>query len=120
LYFFFFATKYVGTTIRKLPHFALPLAAAIASIFTSLVVKEASASFEGITLVDGPLYYVVFALVIGYCLAALGFIFKEVRGKHKLSLARKQANVLFIVAVLQALIIVSIVAAFFAAEPISQ
>ena len=120
LYFFFFATKYVGLKVRKLPHFILPLIAAVVAIFTNLVVKESTATFEGISLVDGPLYYAVIALVAGYTLGGLGFIFKEIRAKHNLSPARKQANIIFIVAVLQALAIVLIAAVFFAAEPIGQ
>lgn len=120
LFFFFFAMQYVGITVRKLWHFFVPTILAVISVATSLVVRDAVASYEGITLEDGPLYYVVLVVAIGYFLTSLGFIFKELRAKHGLSPSRKQANILFIIAILQALIIVSIVAIFFSAEPLSQ
>lgn len=120
LYFFFFAAQYGGKKIKKWPHFVLPCIAAVICIATDLVVHEASASFEGIALEDGTLYYAVAAIVVGYVLAGLGLIFKDIRKKHVLSPARKQAGILFIAAVLQALVIVSFAAVFFASETISQ
>ena len=112
LFFFFFAAKYTGSFVYHKRHFIAPSVAAIVSIFTNWVVVDATASFNGIIIHDGPLYYVVFLFVVGYAVAAMGYLVKEIRSK-KLTASRRQADIIFIFAVLQALIVVSIVSLLF-------
>ena len=120
VYFFLFATSYVGKKLNKPVHFMLPIIAAILSVATDLVVRTASASVKGIVLQDGPLYYPIFGFVIMYALASAIVIIKEGRSKKNLTYSRKQANIILIVGVLQAILIVSVAAIFFADDPFGQ
>ena len=122
IYFFFFATRYVGVRTKKAKHFLLPIIAAIFTVGTSLVVESASASIDGIVLQDGILYYVVTGLVVGYVLVGLGYIIKRgskpsARGT---ALSRRQANKVMIYGVLQAIVIISIATTVFVEESFAQ
>lgn len=120
LYFFFFATRYVGVRVKKMPHFVLPVLAAIVSMSTKLVVDSASASTYGITLQIGPLYYFVTALLAGYALAAIVYIIRENRSKDAQNSSRRQANIILVIGVLQALGFAIIASTILAQEPLSQ
>jgi len=120
LYFFFFATQYVGARIKKTPHLILPVVLAIVSIFTSLVVESASASVKGITLGVGPLYYIVAGLMVGYVLVAIGYILKRNLAKEVIDASKKQANLILTVGVLQAIGMVLVASTLLAEEPLSQ
>ncbi len=120
LYFFFFATRYVGVQIKKLPHLILPALAAIISVSTNLVVESASASTYGISLQIGPLYYLAIVLLAGYALAAIIYIVRENKLKNALNSSRRQANIILAVGVLQALGFAVIASTWLAQEPLSQ
>jgi len=120
LYFFFFATSRTGKTVKQWPHFILPTIVAGVSLSTNLVVESATASYEGIAMEVGVLYYFVLLIVIGYFLVAIGYILKEIRSKRALEPSRRQANIIFIAGVLQAMVIILAAVIFWANEPLSQ
>jgi signal transduction histidine kinase/uncharacterized membrane protein YuzA (DUF378 family) len=120
LYFLFFAAQHAGGAIKKTRHFILPVIFGLISVASPFVVHDASASIEGITVQDGPLYYLVLGLVIIYVLAAVFYIIRENRSKHLVNPSRKQANRILILGVLQALVIVSIATIFLSEELLAQ
>lgn len=122
VYFFFFATRYVGVKVKKAKHFILPATAAIFTLGTSLVVQSANASINGIVLQVGIPYYVVTALVAGYVLVGVGYIIRRgARASARGTVSsRKQANRVMIYGVSQAIILIFIASTVLAEEPLSQ
>lgn len=120
IYFFFFATQYVGVKVKRSYHFIVPVIGALVTLTTNLVVDSASASIDGIILHEGFLYYVVTALVVGYGLLGLGFILWGGKRRGQLTATRKQANLILIIGVLQAIAIILLASTVLAKESLSQ
>ncbi|HMI09189.1 MAG TPA: ATP-binding protein [Candidatus Saccharimonadales bacterium] len=121
IYFYFFAIEHAGLKARKKIHFILPAILALVTIQSSLAVQSGTASIDGITLRDGPLYFPIFGVAAAYILVSIFYMFKGNKSpKVSSNPARKQANNILIAGVLQALIIISLAAIFLSEEPLAQ